>query len=162
MKINFNKISDAQYIRIFNGKIISAYETIRNNMIIGRSINSGWTLPTSWKIEIPIWTGKTLNSSYSVGGSYTNYPEVTFSFKAAEWISKIHCYTSIGTITNSISSWTWVIFINKDIISFSGTTDGVTPCNTTSTKRIILETKYHGNTGSIEINGLSWVVTSSY
>lgn len=158
MRLDFNKISDAQYIRIFTGKIISLYETTRNNMLIGRSIDTAGTTPSIWKIEIPIWSGKTLTTSYSTWGVYINYTAWTHVYKSSEWISKINCYTSAGTNTNTITSGTWIILITKDTISFSGTTI----CDTISTKKIILETFYHSNTGSIEISGLSGIVTSSY
>lgn len=158
MRMDFNKISDSQYLRIFTGKITSLYETTRNNMLIGRSINAAGTTPSTWKIEIPIWSGKTLTTSYSTWWLYTNYAEWGYAFKPAEWISKIYCYTSTGTTLTSITAWTWVILINKDTISFSGTTT----CDTTTTKRIVLETLYHSNTGTIEINGLSGIITSTY
>lgn len=158
MKLNFNKISDAQYIRIFTGKIISLYETTRNNMLIGRSINTAGTTPSIWKIEIPIWSGKTLTTSYSTWGVYIDYSLGKYVYKAAEWISKINCYTATWTTIGTTTSGTWVILITKDTISFSGTTT----CDTISTKKIILETFYHSNTGTIEISGLSGIVTSSY
>lgn len=158
-RMNFNEISDSQYLRIFSWKITWIYETTRNNMLIGRTINTSWNIATSWKIEIPTWSWKTLQTYFSTGWVYQNYSEWNYTYKWAEWIARINCYTATGTTASaSTNTWTWIVIINYDSISFSWTTS----CDTTTTKKLIFETFYHNHTWTLEINWLNWLTLSTY
>lgn len=53
--INFNKISWKQKFEIFNNKIISNFETIRNNSLLWKWAWSNLLVPEKWKIDIWNW-----------------------------------------------------------------------------------------------------------
>jgi len=144
--LNFNNISDKQRMDSFYYKIKSEIETIKNNSLIWKAIDSNMKVPKEWKIDFA--SGSTnINISYS-WATWTNYKNIN--------IEKFYKIKAINCINLSWSTWslswnTWSIIINWANLSLSW-------CSSSNYKTLIITTWYKEFEKKLEINTVSWVL----
>lgn len=113
-QLDFSRIWNSQRIEIFNTKILNHYETVRNNALLGKWIDTTIDVPDSWKIQYStdwIWS---INSQYSTG-SWIDFNEFTPSIPEKHSIENIACFD----LNNNDADNTWtqaeIIFDWNDI-----------------------------------------------
>ncbi|NVP17631.1 prepilin-type N-terminal cleavage/methylation domain-containing protein [Candidatus Gracilibacteria bacterium] len=67
--ISFKSISDKQSLEIFNNKIISEIERIRNNSLIGKGIGVNLDVPKTWRIDFSTSGSGVINTNYRLTDS---------------------------------------------------------------------------------------------
>jgi len=142
--LNFSNISDKQRMDSFYYKIKSEIETVKNNSLIWKAIDSSMTVPKEWKIDFA--SGSTnINISYS-WATWINYKNI--NIEKLYKIKGIKCSPS-----NSIlATWnTWSLIINWINLSLSW-------CSSPNDKTLIITTWYKEFEKKLEINTVSWVL----
>lgn len=148
-QINLNSIWDDNRLTIFNNKIISHYETIRNNALLWKWIDSAVWVPDSWKITYSTNSSWTITPAYSSGGSWITYTGGIITSEEFHEIRNIDCLNLSKT-----SIWIWTtaeIIINGNDFSLSW------DCGWSS--RILkFTTKFKNDTTDIHINTINWLI----
>jgi len=62
--ISFKSVSDKQWLEIFNNKIISEIERVRNNSLIWKGIWANLDVPKTWRIDFSTSWSWILNTNY--------------------------------------------------------------------------------------------------
>jgi prepilin-type N-terminal cleavage/methylation domain-containing protein len=148
-QLNINTIWDSNKLTIFNNKIITNFETIRNNTLLGKWTDSNVGVPDSWRISYNSSWNWTVTTNYL---NWTWLPYTLSTITAPEFhsISQINCLDIWGTIINSNIANGSVI-INWNNFSLSG--------GCSSNSRILeITTWFKNDTNKIHINALNWLI----
>ena len=147
-QINLNTITDKNKIEIFTNSIISQFETIRNDTLLWKWVDSNVWVPDAWKITFDTsWTG-TIKPSY-LSGSWINYPSKNIIPDDFYSISDINCldisknFVSSGSITEVHIQW--------NNFTLSG--------DCTSAEKILeFTTNFRNESKVVQINTLNWLI----
>lgn len=116
-QLDFSRIWNSQRIEIFNTKILNHYETVRNNALLGKWIDTTIDVPDSWKIQYSTTSGWNINSQYTLdnGINWVNFNELTPNIPEKHSIENIACFD----LNNYDADNTWtqaeIIFDWNDI-----------------------------------------------
>lgn len=116
-QLDFNRMWSQERIEIFNTKILSHYETIRNNALLGKWIDLAIDVPDKWKIRYSsVWDGG-VASQYSIndGTSWVNYDEITPMIPDRHSITNLNCYDLNGNTAQNSGTNAEIIFDGNDI-----------------------------------------------
>lgn len=148
-QLNINTIWDSNKLTIFNNKLITNFETIRNNTLLWKWTDTNVWVPDAWKIDY--------NSSWSwtVTTSYLSWTWVSYALSAItapefHSISQINCLDIWGTVINSNVS-TWSVIITWNEFSLSGS------CSS-NTRILEITTWFRNDINQIHINTLNWLI----
>ncbi len=118
-QLDFNRIWNSEKIEIFNTKILNHYETIRNNALLGKWIDTSVEVPDSWKIQYSTIAGWSINSQYSTG-SWIDFNEFTPNIPEKHSIENIECFDL--NQNNADNNWTQAeIIFDWNDITLAGT-----------------------------------------
>lgn len=145
-QLDFNRIGNNERIQIFNTKILSHYETIRNNALLWKWIDTTIEVPDKWKIEYSITGSWVINSQYSTG-SWIDFNEYTPNIPEKYSIENIACFDLDGNVADNNWPQAEIIFDWNDI-SLNGT------C-LTSARILQFETHFLGHVQTFRINVLN-------
>lgn len=111
-QLDFNRIWNSQRIEIFNAKILSHYETIRNNALLGKWIATTIDVPDSWKIQYSTAGSWTINSQYTLdnGTSWEIFNEFTPNIPEKHSIENIECFALDGSNAQDSNNTAEIIF----------------------------------------------------
>jgi len=114
-QLNFNRIGNNERIQIFNTKILSHYETIRNNALLWKWVNTDLFTPDSWKILYNSSGSWSITTQYLSGATWVNYTTINPTIPGNHSITDIHCLNLAWT--NAENSWNIaeIIFSGNDI-----------------------------------------------
>ncbi len=145
-QLDFNRIWNSERIEIFNTKILNHYETIRNNALLGKWIDTTIEVPDKWKIQYSITGSWVINSQYSTG-SWIDFNEYTPNIPEKHSIKNIACFDLNGNVADNNWPQAEIIFDWNDI-SLDGT------C-LTSARILQFETHFLGHVQTFRINVLN-------
>lgn len=116
-QLDFNRMWSQERIEIFNTKILSHYETIRNNALLGKWIDTDIDVPDKWKIRYSSASNGSVLSQYSInnGSSWVNYDEITPLVPDRHSIQNLNCYDLNGNTAQSSGTSAEIIFDGNDI-----------------------------------------------
>jgi prepilin-type N-terminal cleavage/methylation domain-containing protein len=144
--VDWNRLSDRQKFTIFQNRIISEIETVRNNALFWKGIWASLDVPETWTIDVSRDWFDISHQSWAISTAYTNS---NIWLKQFETIQDLYCWsTQIPPSATPIT----VIIENADI-NFTW----ATVCDDEHLLSVVLE--YRWFTGAIElnsINGLVW------
>jgi len=149
--LNFNSLNDQQKLGIFSNKIVTAFEEIRSNALLGKWIWTSLEVPEKWKIEFaPSWTG-TIQTFYNNGfWVLHNNINIETNFK----IEEIVCSSIDWSFTWSISG-TGIIEIEWKDLTLTWA------CDDTRYKKIKTTLSLKNNfKKTLEINTVNWLIES--
>lgn len=148
-QINVNNIWDDNRLIIFNNKIISQYETLRNNALLWKWIDSDIGVPEAWKLSYSLSASWTITPSYSSWASWISYSGAILTTPNFYELQNIECLDLSKSLV-----WTWS---NAEIIinwnDFSLWWDCVW-----SSKILKFSTKFKNDTADIYINTINWLI----
>lgn len=148
-QVNFNKVWEANKIIIFNNSIVSQFETIRNNSLLWKWVDSNIWVPDAWRLEYTnVWSGG-VNISYS-SGWWIPVPSLDITASNFHSISEINCFSATWGLLNANVASAFVDITGNDIqIAWD--------CNI-QTKKLQFTTQLKNASHSIEINALNWLI----
>ena len=146
--ISFKNISDKQKLEIFNNKIISEIERVRNNSLIWKWIWANLLVPPEWKIEFSkSWSWKIITS-------YSWATRVINNSISNDWfeIRKISCMPVnwIEYILNNTQTWTIIFKWWKYKLWWA--------CTENNHSSIIIKTFNKWFDYDIEFDTISWII----
>jgi prepilin-type N-terminal cleavage/methylation domain-containing protein len=148
-QVNFNEIWDDNRLTIFNNKIISQYETLRNNTLLWKWIDSNIGVPDEWRINYSTSGSWVITPSYSSWASWVTYSGWILTPAAFHEIRDIECLdlskASLGTWSSAEITINW----NDFTLWWD--------CNWAS--RILkFTTVFKWDTSDIHINIINWLI----
>lgn len=149
-QVNFNKIGDANKQIIFNNLIISQFETIRNNTLLWKWIDTNIWVADSWKLAYSTTNSWEIIPSYSSGWVWTVYSWSILKAPDTYSITDINCLNISWTI---IDAWvtTAEVHIQWNDFTLSWACSG-------TTRILELSTMLKGKSNQIQINTLNWLI----
>ena len=114
-KINFNNISWKQKLEIFTNKVVSNFETIRNNSLLWKWMWTDLKIPEEWQIEI--WTSWITIKYTNDWNSWPDYNELSLPLEEYYEILNMRCL-NINWDNVESNPWTWTINIKWNTLSF--------------------------------------------
>jgi hypothetical protein len=148
-QLDFNSIWAKEKLEIFNTKILSHYEEIRNNALLGKWIGSTLEIPDWWKITYSDSGSGNIATQYLIGSTWTNYSAITPLVPEKHSINTVQC---LDLQWWNIVSWDAEIIFNGNQLTLSGS------CNPTTHAKIQFETEHLDHTFNFEINTLNWIM----
>lgn len=148
-RLDFNRLSQTQKIQIELGKIISTFEEVRNNSLIGRWVGSQLITPSQWQITI-----ENTNSSGSITAEYLSgtslEPYTSWESPFPFSISDMKC-SNLDTSSQ--------VFTSSGVLVFEWWNISLEWCSSIDKAKILEFTYWVGsNTKRLYINTLSWIV----
>lgn len=111
--IAFKNMSDNQKIEIFNNKIISEIEKVRNDSLIWKSIWASLNIPQAWKIDFSRNSWWRILTSYTMDWS-TWIQTNSIPIENLSNINDISCINVDNSLTTNLSTTqTWSIIFEK-------------------------------------------------
>lgn len=149
-QVNLNNITDSNKLLIFNNKIISQFELIRNNTLLWKWININVSVPERWKISYSSSDNWAIKPSYLSWSIWIEYLENNLDIQEFHSIKQINCLNINWWIINSnVSNAEIIIEWNEFIISWA--------CWVNS-KILEIETQFRNDTEIIQINSLNGLI----
>ena len=147
--INFNKISWKQKLETFTNKLVSNFETVRNNALLWKWIWTDLSVPEKWKIEI--WAWWLLISYYS--WSWINYEDFSLPIEKFYELYNTRCFDiNSDEKEDDNTVWTWSIITEWSNLTLSW-------CNNSSSKIFKFTIKYQNDSEkNLSINILNWLI----
>lgn len=148
-QLKLNNIWDSNKLTIFNNKIITQFETIRNNSLLGKWINSSIWVPDAWKITYSTTASWIITPSY-LSGTWIDYTIDILETEDHYEISDINCLDITQTpINTNITGAELIISWNTFTLTWA--------C-TWSSKILEFTTQFRTDTEKIQINTLNWLI----
>jgi prepilin-type N-terminal cleavage/methylation domain-containing protein len=148
-QLNINTVWDSNKLTIFNNKLITNFETIRNNTLLGKWTDSNVDVPDAWRINYNSTWSWTVTADYL---SWTWLPYTISTINTPEFhsISQINCLDIWkNPINSNIVNGSVIITWNEFSLSWS--------C-TSNTRILEFTTKFKNDTNKIHINALNWLI----
>lgn len=149
--IAFNNISDKQKLEIFNNKIISEIEKVRNDSLIWKWIWINIDAPKSWKIDFSTNSWWKILTSYTI--DWTNWVQINnIPMENLMSINKVSCVNVDNSSTQNLTTTqTWSILFEKWKYKLSWN------CNNTFTSlKIETYNKWYLKEFSFDV--ISWII----
>lgn len=129
--IDLSSYSQKQEWEIENNKIISLYETLRNNALFGKWIDTNTTASDAWKLTVQT-TPYQVSAWYSQSGSWLKYEGI--SQKPLFTIDTLSCHNIDSSLIEDSPSQIDIIF-RADRVSLDG-------CTANSSQKLQIHTSY--------------------
>ncbi len=92
--INWNRLSDRQKITIFQNRVVSEIETIRNNALFGKAVTPALIVPHTWRIDLSA-AGIDIDYSQLWDNNFEDYTDLIL--QPRETISAVYCWSDLST-----------------------------------------------------------------
>ena len=152
--INWNSLSDRQKISIFNNKIMSNIESIRNNALVWRWVWNSLLVPKKWKIDFSPAPNSWVKVSYLNEEDYwISYNSLNIFPKKFYSIKSLKCLDLRENLSQTweILSQTWTIEIQSGKMSLFW-------CPSKYHKKLKIVSGYKWFEESFSINVVSWLI----
>ena len=146
-RMSLSNIGTKEKMLIFNNKIISHYETIRNNALLWKWIDSDIWVPEAWRIN---YSENNITVDYLIWSIWTRKTDATITPEEKFSIKNISCYKIDNT---SDREWNASVIINWGNVTLSWS------CDPAQQDRVLkFDTNFLSHTWSFTINSLNWLI----
>lgn len=151
-QLNFNTLNNRQKLEIFSNNIISQFEQIRNDALLGKWIWTNLITPEQWRIDYSNNSSGAVHSYYLTGSWYWSHYENIIWWDGFS-INNFQCY-QIDWTTLEYTLWnneTASIYFNNGKLNLSGS------C-TPSSKILEFDVHYNNFSDTIKLNSLNGLI----
>ncbi|MCP4523166.1 MAG: type II secretion system protein [Candidatus Gracilibacteria bacterium] len=148
-RLDFNYIGGDQKLTTMNNKLVSQFETIRNNSLFGRGIDASIGVPESWRIQYGLTgSGESIVSYNMTGSAWIPYPEQYIYTEDFYSFHQINCI-SLDATSTPVSTGT-LVFQGANITLAGG-------CNGNH-KKLEFKTHYKQHKSDIKVNIITGIM----
>lgn len=152
-KLNFSRLSLKQKVSIESIHMVSLFEEVRNNALLGKAVGTNNVIPLSWKIAVSRTGSGTIQSLYTeTGSNWITYSTLWWNARFPFEIFQVQCTRLDGTNTQNLSG-TWEFIFTGSTLSFSGGN-----CQNQNQKLIEITQGTPDIQEKIRINTVTWVI----